>query len=149
MSKNYTVWGPNTSGTGPATMVGLLSGASAKPRVFDLMVGSGATPADQAYVLALSRFTAAGTSTAYTPLPTDANDVAAITVGGITHTIEPTVASTAHLFQFGVNQRASFRYVASPGAEFVATTGAATGLAFRFISATAALVVIGTVVFFE
>lgn len=149
MSKNFTVWGPNTSGTGPATMVGLLSGTSAKPRLFNFLVGCGTTPADQAYVLALSRFTAAGTSTAYTPLPTDANDVAAITVAGITHTIEPTVASTAHLFQFGMNQRASFNYMANPGAEFVGTTGAATGLAFRFISATAALVLTGTVMFFE
>lgn len=149
MARNYTVWGPNTSGTGPASMVGITSGTGSRPRVFDLSVGSGATPADQAYVLALSRFTAAGTSTAYTPLPTDASDVAAIATAGVTHTVEPTVASTAHLFQFGVNQRASFRYVASPGAEFVGTAGAATGLAFRFISATAALVVIGTVMFFE
>ena len=149
MALPYAVWGPNTSGTGPATMISLTAIAGFRPKLYDMMVGSGVVATDYAMVVGLSRHTAAGTATAYTPLPFDAVQSAAVTVAGITHTVEPTVASTAHLMQVGLNQRSTFRYVCPPGFEFTLTAGAATGLSWRLITATTALVMVGTTYHFE
>lgn len=149
MARNYSVVGSNTASAAPQSLIGLLSGTGARPRIFDIVVGSHATPADTAVQYTLTRFTAAGTSTAYTPLPLDAGDVAAIAVAGVTHTVEPTYTATGNLLWIPLNLRATFRYVASPGAEFVGTAGAATGMGFRLLTGGSSLVSDGTVLFFE
>src|SRR5262245_18723825 len=73
------------------------------------------TPADNAIVWDVSRITAitSGTgNTTLTPLPTDIGKRAAGTVSCGNFTSEPTVTSNSTAFTMGLNQRASFRWVA-------------------------------------
>jgi hypothetical protein len=114
------------------------------------VLGSQATPADQAALYAITRFTAAGTSAASppTPNPVDPADIAAIATVGWTHSAEPTYAA-ADLLQLPLNQRASFRYVCNPGYEYVAPATAANGIGLRLVSATTAMVEYGTLLWME
>lgn len=146
----YSASGPNASGTATKTMVTVVAASTVRPRVFDLVVGNSVTPADTAGLYAVTRFTAAGTTagSAPTPNPLDFGDVAAIATVGWTHSAEPTYAA-ADLLQIPLNQRATFRYVCSPGYEFVAPATAANGVGLRLVSSTSALVQSGTIFWSE
>jgi len=87
--------------------------------VYDMIVGSEATPADAGILWTLQRCTAAGTSTAVTPQKLNPADAAALCEAGENHSIEPTYTSAEILLNIPVNQRATFRWVAAPGGELV------------------------------
>jgi hypothetical protein len=145
----YSVSGPNASGSATKTAVTVISAATVRPRIYDVVIGNSATPADQAATYALTRFTAAGTAgSSPTPNPVDPGDVASVATAGITHSAEPTYAST-DLLQVPLNQRATFRWVANPGYELVAPATAANGIGARLVSATSALATNVSVFFFE
>lgn len=89
-------------------------------RIYDLLIGTNGTPADNSTEWTCNRSTAVGTSTAGTPLALDPADVASGTVCGLNSTVEPTyTALTQAVFYIAVNQRASYRWVAAPGSELV------------------------------
>lgn len=103
-------------------------------RIYDLLVGTNGTPADNYMEWDISRFSATAilTATAVTPNPLDIAD--AVFLGGSTAnaTTENTYVNNgvgASVFYVGVNQRASYRWVAAPGSELVypATTLAGLG----------------------
>ena len=71
---------------------------------------------------------ALGTSTAVTPIPLDPADAATESDAGENHTIEPTYTAGSILLAVGLNQRATFRWVASPGGELVYPATASNGL---------------------
>lgn len=144
----YSANGPNTSGTA-TTLVGVVGSATVRPTIYDLVLGALAAPVDQAARIAVSRFTAAGTATAFTPTPLDPSDVAAVCTAGITHTVEPTYTANQDLLTFGMNNRATFRWVAAPGYELRGPATAANGLGLRLAAASAAQVLHGTVSWFE
>lgn len=149
MSRGYSVSGPNATGSATKTLVTIIASTTARPAVFDTTVGNQNTPADQACLLALTLFTAVGTAgSSPTPQKLDSAAVASVTTAGITHSAEPTYAST-DLLQIPLNQRASFRWVASPGYEFIAPATASNGIGLRLVAATASLIQNGTVFFFE
>lgn len=149
MARAFSVSGVNGTGAATKTILGVTGAAAARSHVFDIILGSAAAPADQSALYTVTRSTAAGTSTAFTPLLTDpADTVVATSTAGITHTVEPTYAAT-DLLQIPLNQRASFRWVASPGYELINTLSATNGLGLRLLSATASMVEYGTVFFFE
>lgn len=100
-------------------------------KVYDVMFGTLGTPADQTYEYDISRQTAAGTSTAATPNPLDPADAAAFTVGSVNFTAEPTITASSSVFYLGINQRASYRWVAAPGSELVGPATNLAGLALR------------------
>lgn len=150
MARGYSVSGPNASGSATKTMVTVISATTVRPRIFDLVLGSQATPADQAAEYAVSRFTAVGTAASNpTPLPTDPSDVASISTAGITHSVEPTYTASQDVLVINLNQRATFRWVASPGYELVAPATATNGLGARLVAATTAMVEWANVFFFE
>ncbi len=110
--------------------LGTLTSDSTRPRrlkVYDVMFGSEATPADAAILWTVRRCTAAGTSTAVTPQNLDPADATTEFDAGENHTIEPTYTSNAILLNIPLNQRATFRWVASPGGELVMPATAANG----------------------
>jgi hypothetical protein len=148
--RGYSASGPNASGSATKTLLTVVASTTVRPRVFDVVLGSQATPADQAALYAITRFTAAGTSAASppTPNPVDPADIAAIATVGWTHSAEPTYAA-ADLLQLPLNQRASFRYVCNPGYEYVAPATAANGIGLRLVSATTAMVEYGTLLWME
>jgi hypothetical protein len=136
----YGVSGPNASGAATKTGATVVASATVRPRVYEAIIGNSATPADQAALYALTRFTAAGTAgSSPTPIAVDPGDVAAVATAGITHSAEPTYAAT-DLLQIPLNQRATHRWVAwQPGYELMAPATAANGIGARLVSASASL----------
>ena len=100
-------------------------------KIYDLLVGTNGTPADNYMEWDVSRQTAAGTSTSTTPNALDPADAAAFTVGSANFTAEGTITAASSVFYVGVNQRASYRWVAAPGSELVAPATNLAGFAIR------------------
>lgn len=135
---------------GAATSLGTIGADATRPRRgkwYDIMFGSEATPADNAFKYTVQRCTALGTSTAVTPQPLDAADAATEADAGENHTIEPTYTAGAVLLAVGLNQRATFRWVASPGGELVYPATASNGLGVQ--TPTASAVAITSTVHFD
>lgn len=91
---------------------------------------------DCSIIYDLSLCTAAGTSTAATPTKNGLHGASGL-VAGVNATVEPTIAATAaDIKNWGMNQRATGRWVAIPGSEIVVPPTAANGCAIRVKSAT-------------
>lgn len=133
MARRYSIDGQDTN-TAATTILGLTSAATVRPKIYDLTLGSDATPADAAAEYVLQRYTAAGTSTAVTPQALDNGDPAALASAGEAHSAEPTYTANAIMLQFAVNQRATYRWVAVPGGEIVLPATAANGVGLQVIS---------------
>lgn len=123
-------------------------------KVFDINMGAQSAPAstDTNIQFDLSRVSAAGTSTAFTLLPLDPADATWTSVGGVNHTVEPTlVAAGTSIFNIAMNQRAPYRwqtYLGS-GAELMMPATASNGFAFRALSAGYTGAAGGTIYFME
>lgn len=116
------------------TLLGIAaSNATALRRiaVYDFVVGTDGTPADQAMTYDVSRETAAGTRTSVTPNPLVSADTAFLGAAGANTTSEGTVTANSSLWGMGINQRATHRWVAFPGGELVIPATNANGLCFR------------------
>lgn len=102
--------------TGSTTLsVGSVTADATRPRrgkLYDLMLGSEGTVADNPALWQVQRCTAAGTSTSVTPQPLDPADAATEMDAGTNHTIEPTYTANAFMLSIALNQRATFRWVA-------------------------------------
>lgn len=116
-------------------LINLAGSAAVRVTLYDVIIGSDATPADQAGEFVFNRTTAAGGGgTALTEVPLDPLTVAATVAGtGGTFTAQPTDTANTELLMIGLNQRATFRWVASPGGEFYSTATAANGLFLRSV----------------
>lgn len=146
---NYTLTNGSSAGSGTQQNMGtayggglIASGApSGTPRrgkIYDLLIGTNGTPADNYVEWDISRCTtvstaaAAGTLVAAPPL--DQADAAAITVCTVNSTGTQTI-SVPNIFYVGVNQRASYRWVAAPGSELVWPATSSNGFTLRARSA--------------
>jgi hypothetical protein len=99
-----------------------------RARLYDVMFGSEATPADAAILWQIRRCSAAGTSTGVTPQNLDAASFTTEFDAGTNHTIEPTYTANAYMLSVPLNQRATFRWVAAPGGEIVIPATASNGV---------------------
>jgi hypothetical protein len=101
------------------------------------MFGTLGTPADQSYEWDISRCTTLGTGGS-TPVAAqlDPSDTASSTVVTADPTAEGTYTAATSQFYLATNQRASYRWVASPGSELVwpATNLNGFGLRTRSVS---------------
>lgn len=104
----------------------------------ELTIGANGPPnaTDCSIEFDVSRQTAAGTSTAATPNPLNPADPPATTVGAVDFTAEGTITAASALINGAMNQRATFRWVASPGSELFWPATNLAGLAVRAKSAT-------------
>jgi hypothetical protein len=130
--------------------VGVVGADATRPRrgkFYDIILGSEASPADNAFRYIVQRFTAAGTSTAVTPQKLDPADAATEADAGENATIEPTYTSNEIVLAIGLNQRATFRWVAAPGGELVYPATASNGLGIQ--TPTASTVAVTAMVHFE
>src|SRR3954463_4319344 len=118
MARRYSGAGQDTN-TAATTIVELRSTTAIRPRIYDFILGSDATPADNAAEYVLQRTTTAGTSTSFTPVALDPGDPASLASFGQAHSAEPTYTAAALLLDIATNQRATFRWVAAPGGELV------------------------------
>lgn len=135
MSRRYSAAGDQAVGSN-ATVLGVTSAATIRPKLYDVLVGCAVTPADEATNFVVQRYTAAGTATSVTPQGLDPGDPAALASAGSNHSGEPTYTSAAILLTIPLNQRATFRWVASPGGELVMPATAANGLGIYSLAAT-------------
>lgn len=148
MARRYSIDGQATN-TAAKTILGLTSAATVRPKIYDLTIGSDATPADMAAEYVLQRYTAAGTATAVTPQALDSGDPASLCAAGEAHTVEPTYTANAILLQFALNQRATYRWVAAPGGEIVLPATAANGVGLAVISVSGTPVNVNATIHFE
>lgn len=136
-------WGftANKGTTGTVQTVAAMTAAATNMRrakVYDLTIGSDATPGDFAFVHQGQRCTTAGTGNALTPNSLDPADTLASTiVVKDTITVDPTLTASAFVFGWAVNQRASVRWVAAPGGELIIPATASNGIAFGLKAVTA------------
>lgn len=139
-----------TAGADPQTLINLFSTAGGnRGYIYDFSLGSVATPADQAGSYDMIRTTAVGTeASGYTPVLLDLADGASTLDSGVSHTVEPTQSGN-ELMRYALNQRATFRWVASPNGELVipATTG--NGIAMTRRASTAAYEMDAYIHFYE
>lgn len=126
--------------------IGSLVGDATRPRrmkIYDFWFGSEATPANNAFLLLAQKCTAAGTSTAVTPVSLDNADIATEQDVGENHTVEPTYTSNTVLVAIGCNQQATTRWWAAPGDELVTPQTAANGVGWTTPTASTVAVTLG------
>ena len=110
--------------------VGSVTTAAASPRrfkLYEIICGSEATPADNAFLWQVIRRTSADTGgTAVTPIALDFSDTVASTLVGHQATVT-NGGGTSILLTIPLNQRATFRWVAAPGGELIMPATASNG----------------------
>lgn len=112
------------------TVLSVIAATTVRPKVWDVVVSSSSTPNDYDAEFFLQRFSADGTGTPVTPQPLDFAERAAVATSKHTYTVEPTLTANEILLQMAHNQRATVRFVAQPGKEFVIPALAGDGLAW-------------------
>lgn len=127
-----------TSTTNPLATLDAL-GATTRARLYDLVIGSDATPADAATKLAIQRCTTSGLgSTFVVPTALDPADPASLMQWGSAWTsTQPTITASSTILQVAMNQRATFRWVAVPDSELVVPATQWNGLALMSVVASA------------
>ncbi|TXH51848.1 MAG: hypothetical protein E6Q97_17360 [Desulfurellales bacterium] len=120
-------------------------------RIYDIMVGSVATPADQAAKFLVGRTTANQTEGAgYVPNNLDPAGPAGEYDSGVgVYSVEPTYTASKELLAFSVNQRATFRWVAAPGSELLMAATQNYGAGLKTKSSTSTQAYEATILFEE
>jgi hypothetical protein len=138
----YSASGTQTLAASVKTALGLTSNATTPNRLwlYNFFVADQGTPADNVVIHTLQRITAAGTSTGVTPTKLDPADRAAQTVGGETHSAEPTYTSNEELLEIPINTRNTLQWMAAPGSELVAPATANNGFGWKSSHASAVTV---------
>lgn len=116
-------------------VISLISTTAIRPYIYDFTFGSTGTPSDSVITVSVSRaitMTAGTSSSAVTPSPLDSTDAASTSSSGSAWTAQPTVGVT--LFQVGLNVRATYRWVASPGGELICPATANAGILLNALS---------------
>lgn len=156
----YSITNGSTSGGGTqqptavaytGALIGL-TGANAAPRrnkIYDILIGTNGVPADNFIEWDISRITAASTTTSATPQPLDPADATSLTTTTVNSSTFGTITANSNVFYVGVNQRASYRWVAAPGGELVAPATSSAGFQLRVRSAGYTGTATGTVHFEE
>jgi len=148
MARKYAIATSDTN-TASTTAISVTATAAVRPMIYDLLVGSVATPADNAGEYILQRYTADGTGTANTPTALDSGDPACTAVAKVNHSVEPTYTANLFLLRFATNQRATFRWVAAPGSELKAPATASNGIGLLQNAIGGSAVAISYTVLFE
>lgn len=133
--------------TASATLsLGSLVADATRPRRlewYDLIVGSEAPAADNPFLYVLQRCTAPGTATAITIQPLDPADAATESDAAENHTVEPTYTANLILLEIPLNQRATFRWLATEGGRLISPATASNGIGIA-TPTMAALAITGT-----
>ncbi len=118
-------------------------------KVYDILIGTNGTPADNALEFVLARLTAPSTSAIASANALDPADSAAASGVVANSTTVGTFTSSAEVWYVGINQRASYRWVAAPGSEFVYPATSSAGFGLRARSAGYTGTATGTILFEE
>ena len=135
-----------------AALVTATSGSLKRVKIAEIIVGASANPnsTDTYIQFDLSRQTAVGTSTAFTPNQVDPADTAALATAGINSTAEGTITSNSSVFNDSINQRGTLRWQEPDESKMpIGPATAAAGFALRGQSSTYAGSVTGQLGFLE
>lgn len=148
--RNYSV-AVNATNTQSSTLplVGITGATSVRPCIYEFVFGGSGSPADNAASFLFQRATTIGNGSAFTPVALDPADPASITTSIITYTTGPTLTANAFLYEFSLNQRATFRFIAAPGSEMKVPATAANGIMCLNPAVSTAWTVNGTLYFAE
>ena len=113
----------NSTGTTSTTGGGMLR----RGKIYDILIGTNGTPADNYMEWDVTRVTmgassvlAGGLSSVSSGLSIDlADSYGFVAMAGINSSVETAFTATVETWYVGVNQRASYRWVAAPGSELV------------------------------
>jgi hypothetical protein len=130
------------STTGTASLV-------RRGKLYDILIGTNGTPADNAMEFVVARLTAPSTSFLVSANPLDPADAAAASGVNANSTTEGTFTSSAEVWYVGINQRASYRWVAAPGSELMYPATSSAGLGLRAKSPAYTGTATGTIYFEE
>lgn len=133
-------WGLSAS-KGAASVQGVLylnaaASSMRRAKIYDVSIGSSASPADNAFAWVVQRCTTAPTATALTPNSLDpADSLASTIVANATVTVDGTLTANAFNYRDALNQRATFRWVAAPYSELIIPATASNGFMFGLSAA--------------
>jgi len=133
MASKYGVQHQTPAGT-TLPIINLTGSAAVRCGIYDIMIGSDASPADVATEFNVTRTTSVGTGgTALTEEPLDPLTVASTgaAIGG-TFSGAPTKGNS--LLMIALNQRATFRWVAAPDSELISTASANNGIELESVA---------------
>lgn len=128
----------------------LTGGTSKRVHLYHTIIGSVATPANQAAHFAVRRTSAAGTSNAaFVATKLDPADGASIAVFDTGWAVNPTITASSDLLPIVMNQQATVQWMVDPanGLVIPATSGA--GLAQMSVATTSAAAFVHSVFFEE
>lgn len=138
MARSYSVFADNITLVSSATVptAQIVATAAVRVKLYELMIGSPSTPADQAATIAITRTSSASTGgTAVTPSPVDIGDPASLATAMVAPSMSaPTLV--VKVLVFALNQRATFRWVAAPGKEITTAASVTTNGSLIMISPT-------------
>lgn len=125
----------NKATTSTTVGVGALCAAAANMRrakIYDIIFGSEATPADQVFLWEVNRSTTVPTGTSVTPAVLDPGDTLASTIQAFENlTVQGTNTAGVVPLAVPLNQRGTFRWVASPNSELWIPATANAGFHFN------------------
>jgi hypothetical protein len=134
------------------TLINLFNPAATpvnRGRIYDVMVGSVTTPADQAADFLVNRTTAVQTEgSGLVPENIGGGPAGAYDSGLGVYGVEPTYTAAKQLLAFQLNQRATFRWVAAPGGELVLAATQNYGAGLKTVTSTSTQAH-GATIFFE
>jgi hypothetical protein len=141
MAEKFSTFAAGIASGTDKTQINLFNPAATptkRARIYDVLVGSVATPADQAAKFYMGRTTAVGTEGAgFTPNNLDPAGPAGELDSGVgVFSVEPTYTASKQLLAFSLNQRATFRWVAAPGSELVCAATQNNGIGLKTSSST-------------
>jgi hypothetical protein len=153
MSERFSVSAAGVASGTNKTLINILDAIATPTRrgaLYDLLVGSVATPGDQACKFIAGRTTANGTpASSYTPNNLDPAGPQGELTAGIAHSVEPTYTANKELLLFSLNQRATFRWVAAPGSELLVAASQNAGIGLKAASSTSTQANDATILFME
>jgi len=125
------------------------TGTTVRPAIYEFSLGSSGAPANQAASCLFQRSTSVGASSSFTPVALDPGDPASTTAAGFTFTTGPTLTANAYLYRFGLNQQATFRWIAATGSEMKAPATANNGISLLNPAVSSTWTAEGTLLFAE
>lgn len=144
-----TVVSATNTASATLPLIGITGGTTIRPAIYEFVFGSSGAPANQAASFLFQRGTSLGAGTSFTPIALDSADPASTTSSLTTYTTTPTLTANAYLYRFGLNQQATFRWIAAPGSELKVPATSVNGIFCLNIATSTTWTAEGTLLFCE